>query len=170
MAEKRVLARLLKLRVLEEELSRAELEAAVAARNRIEMEMSAAEGRRVRGRRTFADALGDVDTAERTGGVMEMEQAKLLRLRIQPRLKAADTEAVRQREEFLARRTSRRQVETLIDNQRQQAGIEAGRRAQQMLDDWYGRRVKPEISPFGGRAEDAASDPSDLKPRSTKTA
>ena len=166
MAEKRVLARLLKLRELEEELSRVELEAAIAARSRIEGEMSAAEDRRVQGRRSFADALGDVDTAGRTGGVMEMEQAKLQRLRIQPRLEAADSAAAWQREEFLARRTSRRQVETLLDNHRQQAEIEAGRRAQQMLDDWYGRRVKPETSPFGSREEDG--DSSGWKPATTK--
>ncbi len=141
MAEKRILARLLKLRELEEELSRVELEAAVAARDRIEGERNAAEARRVLGRRSFADALGDLDTAERTGGMMEMEQARLLALQIQPHLKVADKEAAHKREEFLARRTSRRQVETLLDNHRRQEETDAGRRAQQMLDDWYGRRT-----------------------------
>jgi hypothetical protein len=41
---------------------------------------------------------------------------------------------------FQMRRTGRRQVETLLDQEHAKVLEEAGRRAQRMIDDWYGRR------------------------------
>jgi len=141
MAEKRVLHRLLRLRELEEELSRVQLEAAVADRDRVAEELAAAAERQALGRKGFVASLGDVDTAERTGGILSMEQARLQRGRIEPRLQAADAGIVRQREEFLSRRIGRRQVETLVEREEAEARTENNRRAQQMLDDWFGRRA-----------------------------
>ena len=140
MAKRRVLQRLLRLRELEEELSRLELEAAVGERNRVAGELAAAVKRHAHGREVFAAAIGEPDTAGRTGAVMAMEQARKQRIRVEPRLETADREVVRQREEFLTRRTGRRQVETLVDREQLAAQEAVSHRAQQMLDDWYGRR------------------------------
>ena len=140
MAVRRVLSRLLRLRELEEEQSRVELEIAVGKRNRVAEQLAQAVQRQAQGRRNFANGIVERDTTSRTGAVMEMEQARRQQLRIEPRLAAADTEVGRQREEFLARRTKRRQVETLVDQERAMIREEAGRRAQQVLDDWYGQR------------------------------
>lgn len=140
MANRRVLSRLLRLRELEEEMSRMELESAVGDRNRVAGEFAAAVNRQALGRQGFLVSIGDPDTAGRTGAVISMEQARKLSARIAPMLEAADREVVRRREEFLSRRTGRQQVETLVEGEQQALKEEAGRRAQQMLDDWYGRR------------------------------
>jgi flagellar export protein FliJ len=154
MAVKKVLERLLRLRELEEEQSRLTLESAVEDRNRIDRELSDAADRQAQGRRTFVAGMSAPDSVGRCGGVMEMEQARRLRQQIAPRLKAAEDEMTRQRDDFLARRTARRQVETLVDEE-QQAGRESeARRAQQMLDDWYGRRRPKRIL----RSADEGSD------------
>jgi flagellar export protein FliJ len=141
MAAKKVLERLLRLRELEEEQNRLELEAAVGDRNRIAQELNAALERRAQGRRSFVAGIGEVDSAQRCGGVLEMEQARRLGQRIAPRLEAAEDEMLRQREKFLVSRTGKRQVETLVEQQRQDEHQLAMRRAQQMLDDWFGRRM-----------------------------
>jgi predicted ribosome quality control (RQC) complex YloA/Tae2 family protein len=140
MTVRRVLTRLLRLRELEEEQSRLGLEATVGVRNRVQQDMDKATDWQEQGRRSFAAGIAGRDSISRTGAVLEVEQARQRRLRIYPRLQAADSEVARQREEFLLRRTGRRQVETLVENEKGIAEIEAGRRAQQMLDDWYGRR------------------------------
>lgn len=140
MAKRRVLVRLLRLRELEEELSRVELEAAVGARNRVAAEQAAAAGRQAQARGGFAASLGDRDTAGRTGAVIAMEQARRQQVRIEPRLESADQEVIRQREGYLTRRTGRQQVETLLEREHRTQQEETARRAQQMLDDWYGRR------------------------------
>jgi len=45
------------------------------------------------------------------------------------------------REEFLAKRVERRHAETLIKETEARDTIEAGRRSQQNLDDWFGNRM-----------------------------
>jgi flagellar export protein FliJ len=140
MAVQRILRRLQRLRELEEEQSRLELEAAVGNRNRVAQELAAAVQQQIQGRTDFVNGISEEDASGRTGAVIEIEQARRQRLRIEPRLEAADIEVAKQREEFMARRTGRQQVETLVDQERKTEREEAGRRAQQMLDDWYGRR------------------------------
>jgi flagellar biosynthesis chaperone FliJ len=140
MAAKQGLNRLLRVRQLEEELSRVELEVAVGDRNRMGEELASVAQRQAAGRRDLVRGIMERDTAGRAGSVIEVEQARRLQLRMEPRLEAAEDEVARQREEFLARKRDRRQVETLVDEQQRIAREAAGRRAQQMLDDWYGRR------------------------------
>jgi flagellar export protein FliJ len=158
MAKGRVLNRLLRLRELEEELSRVQLEAAVGDRNRVAGELAVVVQRQAHGRKSFAAWAGDPDTAGRTGAMIAMEQARKQRTRIEPRLEAAEREVIRQREEFLAHRTERRQVETLVDEQQATMREETARRAQQMLDDWYGRR-SPRQAERPPRGTESALDP-----------
>lgn len=147
MVVRRVLQRLLRLRELEEEQSRLALEAAISDRDRQAQELAAVMSRHAHGRTTFVAGIPERDTAGRTGGIFEMEQASRQRPRIEARLEAADAEVVRQREALLAYRTARRQVETLVSEERAAVLEEAGRRAQQVLDDWYGRRSPNQGSP-----------------------
>jgi flagellar export protein FliJ len=152
MAVRRVLARLLRLRELEEEQRRLELEAAVGERNQMAQEMSRAEERQARGRKSFVAGLGEPDSAGRFGGVMEMEHARRLQQLIEPRLVAAEDAMLRRREVFLTSRTGRRQVEILVERQEETERESAMRRAQQMLDDWYGRRVPKTVAGAGNGA------------------
>ena len=140
MAKRNVLERLWRLRELEEEQSRLELESGVAERNRVAQELAEVTAEAARNRREFAARLGDSDTAARTGALVELGRARRWQSAIRPQLDKAEADVELRREEFLARRTTRRQVETLLDREREAARIETARRAQQMLDDWYGRR------------------------------
>jgi len=140
MSVKPVLARLLRLRELEEEQSRLELEAAVAAQGSVERERNAVAQRQASERRAFVAGVEGGDYRVCTGAIVEMEQARSERGRIEVRLAGVENEVRRQREEFIARRTSRKQVSTLVDAAREESEVEVARRVQQMLDDWYGRR------------------------------
>jgi flagellar biosynthesis chaperone FliJ len=140
MPGKRVLQRLLRIRELREEQSRVELEAAVGQRNRVGEEFMEAKSRETQGRSAFVAGISEDDRIGRAAGMIEMEQARKERPRIATRLEAANAEVERQRDEFLAHRTARRQVETLVSAKQATLRAEAARRAQQTLDDWYGRR------------------------------
>jgi flagellar biosynthesis chaperone FliJ len=137
----RVLQRLLRLRELQEEQSRVELEAAVSNRNRVVEELAAAMRRQAQGRTIFVAGICGQDAKGRAAGMVEMEQYGKQRPAIEERLKVADAELARRREEFLAHRTARRQVETLVSAEQAALKEEMSRRAQQTLDDWYGRRT-----------------------------
>jgi len=146
MAKRQALKRLWRLREMEEEQSRLELEARVVDRNRVAERLATVVEEAVQSRKSFAARLGDPDTVARTAALMELEQARRLQTAIRPHLEQAESEVELRREEFLARRTGRRQVETLLDREEEKAREATARRAQQMLDDWYGRR-KPETPP-----------------------
>ena len=144
MVMKRTLNRLLRLRELEEELSRLELELAVAERNSRKQEVALAVSRQMQGRRSFAAGIGEQNELARTAGLLESEEAQKLRLRVEPYLEASDREVSRRQVDFLSRRTGRRQVETLLEDELNKVKIETGRRTQQAIDDWYGRRAAKE--------------------------
>jgi hypothetical protein len=46
--------------------------------------------------------------------------------------------------EYLAKRVERRQAETLIEEAQAQNALDAGRRSQQALDDWFLNRLHRE--------------------------
>jgi hypothetical protein len=142
MANRQQLRRLLALRHLEEEQSRVRLVAAVGERLRIAGEMEEARELEAEGRRSFSLGVAQHDGPSRAGALVEMAFAQRSRGRIEPHLRAAENEERRQREEYLLRRTDRMQVETLDAEARRQAEARAARRAQQILDDWYGRRSR----------------------------
>jgi len=140
MPGKGVLQRLLRIRELREEQSRVELEAAVGQRNRVAQELVEAKSRQAQGRSAFVAGISDRDRTGRAAGMIQMEQARKEQPHIATRLEAANAEVERQRDEFLAHRTARRQVETLVNAEQASLQEEAARRAQQTLDDWYSRR------------------------------
>ena len=144
MPDKRILGRLLRLRELEEELNRMSLEAAARARELVSREMVAVTQWQTRGRDGFRHGVWDADEVERMGAMVDMEQAQTQRKGIDQKLEDAELEVARQHQEYLLRRTSRLQVETLVEDAHQLEEAEAGRRAQQMLDDWYGRKARQE--------------------------
>jgi flagellar export protein FliJ len=167
MPGKRTLERLWRLRELEEEQSRLALEERVQDRDRIVQRLESASRAAVQSRRIFAERLGDPDTAARTGALVELEHARRRQAAIRPQFEVAETNVEMGREEFLTRRTARRQLETLLEREHRAAREEIVRRAQQMLDDWYGRR-QPGIAASRERArletENSPRPSDDLKP------
>jgi flagellar biosynthesis chaperone FliJ len=140
MAKRNVLDRLWRLRELEEEQSRLELESRVGKRNRIAQNRTEAAADVARSRGEFHARLGDPDAAARTGALVEWEEARLRQDAIRSQLENAEAAVEVQRDDFFARRIARRQVESLLEGEREAGRVETARRAQQILDDWFGRR------------------------------
>ncbi len=139
----RTLKRLARLRELEEEQSRLELELAARRRAEVAENVNAAVAAQATGRRSFVSGVVQGDGLERVAGLAAMRQAEGRRTALMPHLAEADRQLAVERDEYLARRTERRQVDTLLAEQRAEEQREAAHRAQQMLDDWYGRKRKP---------------------------
>jgi flagellar export protein FliJ len=140
MSSGKALPRLLRLRQLEEEQARLELEAQLMARNMALERQQRIVERQDSERREFEEAVQHARTADRTGAVMELGLILDQRLWAEKSLAAAESAVDRSRATFLQKRIGRRQVESLVEEQALLAREEANRRDQQQLDDWYGRR------------------------------
>jgi hypothetical protein len=83
---------------------------------------------------------------DRLAGIEETHTADRYAAILKPRLAAKKLDVVSLREDYLSQRVERRQAETLIQETEAQEAIEAGRRSQQVLDDWYSsRRYRQEL-------------------------
>jgi hypothetical protein len=140
MAVSRALRRLLRIRELEEEQNRLVLESASGELNRLESALAAAFERERQGRRLVESSARSNQPMDRVAGMEETRSAGHYVNALGPRIDAQQEEVAMRREEFLAKRVERRQAETLIEETEKQDAIEAGRRGQQSLDDWYSAR------------------------------
>jgi hypothetical protein len=77
---------------------------------------------------------------DRLAGLEEIRSAGRHGVALAPRIADAELDVATLREEFLSKRVERRQAETLIEETEARDAIEAGRRSQQDLDDWFGNR------------------------------
>jgi hypothetical protein len=83
---------------------------------------------------------GDRETIDRADAVRQAEHAERTLKSLIPDLNRATAAIELQRQELMIRRTNRKQMENLAEGEKRAAEIREGRRAQQMLDDWFGRR------------------------------
>ncbi len=141
MAVTRPLRRLLRIRDLEEEQCRMALEAAIAERSRLEAALSATAERDRRGRRLITRGTLSMELPDRLAGLEETRTASRLTAVLRPRIAQMELVVAARRQEYLNKRVERRQAETLIRETEARDAIEAGRRGQQALDDWYGNRL-----------------------------
>jgi hypothetical protein len=74
---------------------------------------------------------------DRLAGLEEARAGLRIRDVLTPRAADAAHVALERREEFLAKRIERRQAETLIESAEAQAELEASRRRQGALDEWF---------------------------------
>ncbi|MFZ1084999.1 MAG: hypothetical protein WAN35_08540 [Terracidiphilus sp.] len=137
MAVSRALRRLLRIRELEEEQNRLALESASGELNRLERALAAAFERERQGRRLVEAGARNNQLMDRLAGMEETRSAALHATALGPRIDSKNEEVAARRQEFLAKRVERRQAETLIEETEAREAIEADRRAQQSLDDWY---------------------------------
>ncbi len=139
-AVSRGLRRLLQLRKLEEEQCRLSLEAALTELRRLEHALDAAAERSRRGRMLIHLAARTGELPDRIAGIEEgrfaLHHAVMLEAAIGKSRQTADL----LRERFQAARVVRRQVETLVQEAEAAQALDASRRNQQALDDWYGSR------------------------------
>jgi hypothetical protein len=153
MAVSRAMRRLMQVRVLEEELREAALESAVGDLRRMELALVAAKERERSGRQQVTASAKTGELVDRIAGLEETRAALRHGAALKPRIAEAELEVARRRQEFLAKRIERRQVETLIQETEAEDAVDAGRRAQQELDDWFLSRAQ-----HGGRTNEGASD------------
>jgi antitoxin component of MazEF toxin-antitoxin module len=162
MAISRGLRRLLRVRNLEEEQSRQALESALGELNRLESALTAAAGRERGGRRLIASSARAGQLQDRIAGLEETRSASRQAETLEPRIKAKGEEVTELRQAFVLKRVERRQAETLIQEMEARDAVEAVRRGQQRLDDWYSSRLRAkrsETDPRAPAAEQSGSQP-----------
>lgn len=140
MAVSRGLRRLLRIRELEEEQNRLALESALGELNRLEHALTATFARERQGRRLVEASAHTNQLMDRLAGLEETRSAASHAVALGPRVDAKGEEVTVRRQEFLLKRVERRQAETLIQETEAREAIEADRRGQQLLDDWYGSK------------------------------
>ena len=137
----RALRRLLRIRELQEEQSRAALESVMGELSRLEKAVVVAAGRDRQGRQLVSSSAQSSELPDRLAGLEEsraaMRQGKVLK---------ESRDGVKQQVEilqqsFLTRQVERRQAETLIEAAEAMNAIEAERRGQQALDEWHRSRT-----------------------------
>lgn len=153
MAVSPALRRLHRVLEIEEEQCRLALESALGSLARLEHAHAAASQRQRRGRRLVVSSAGSAETADRLAGLEETRAGSRHATALAPRIAEAEQEVATQRQAYLAKRVERRQAETLIRETEARDTIEAGRRGQRTLDDWFLSRVH-----HAGQAADQAAD------------
>ncbi len=144
MAVSRALRRLLRVRDLEEEQSRIALESAIGDLRRLEHAQEDTVARDRLGRRLVDTSASSGELTDRLAGLEEQHAAHRFRMALAPRVRDAKQDMDSLREDYLATRVERRQAETLIKEAEARDALEAGRRAQQALDDWFRNRRRRE--------------------------
>lgn len=157
----KTLRRLTRIRELEEDQSRLVLEAAARSREQAAAELLAAHQECLNGRADLVHGVEHDDPRDRQTGLIRMQVATRQAEFLRPQLQQLDEQLAVQREEYQARRIARRQVETLLTEAELRVRQETDRRAQQMLDDWFGRkrRTADTSADDSGASPDAAAAP-----------
>jgi len=142
MARSRALRRFLRVLELEEEQHRARMASALADLHHLETLLTAAEDRERAGRQLMNESAQTGKVVDRLAGREESQLARKRAALLKPQIADAEEVARAQRESFLEMRIERRQTETVIVKSESADAIEAGRREQRSLDDWFLRRVR----------------------------
>jgi hypothetical protein len=154
MAVSRALRRLLRIRDLEEEQCRLALDSAVGELNRLEFALVATAERDRQGRRLVEASARNGELPDRLAGIEETRAAKRHAAVLTPRIAAVRINVTALRQQFLMKRVERRQAEALIQETEARDAVEANRRSQQALDDWYRNRLHRVEAEAEMRAED----------------
>jgi hypothetical protein len=140
MAISRALRRLLRIRNLEEEQHRMALESALGELSHLQDAMAATAERERKGRSLIQAGARTNQLPDRLAGLEETRAADRLMALLEPRISIKEDEVTAHRQEFLRKRIERRQAEILIEEAEASDDIQADRRSQQSLDDWYSSR------------------------------
>ena len=141
MAVSRALRRLLQVRELQEEQCRLAMEAANNDLHSLEGALRGAALRERGGRRLIEASAHNGDQTDRLAGLEEVRTGARFALILEPRIAAQEEVVEARKQAFLEKRIERRQAETLIEETEARDAIEAGRRSQQTLDDWYSSKL-----------------------------
>jgi hypothetical protein len=141
MSVPKALQRLLRIRGLEEEQRRLELEAAIAGLQSLEQAREAAAQMHREARAHIAESAISGELVDRVAGLVETDTARAWERLLEPRIEAAEMETTQRRREFLQKRIERRQAATLIEEAAARDDVELERRSRQSIDEWFGTRL-----------------------------
>jgi hypothetical protein len=117
------------------------LDSARSELNRLEHALTATVEREQRGRRLLAASVQTGQLPDRQAAMEETHSAGRHAEALGPRIEAKGDEVLDRHEKFLFKRVERRQAETLIIESEAREAIEAERRSQQSIDEWYSSRL-----------------------------
>lgn len=140
MSRPKTLERLLRIREIEEEQKRLQLDAALAKLESLEKTRDLAAGMERQGRTLIGSSVISGEVADRQTGLMEMEIARRRVRMLALRIASAQKESMERRRDFIDKRIERRQAESLVEQEDSREKLESGRRSQRSVDDWYGAR------------------------------
>ncbi len=119
------------------------MESARAELAQLEQALTRSTARERGGRLLVAASATTGEVVDRIAGIEETRTARRLAAALEPRIAAAQAALDAMRREFLSKRIERRQTETLIEEAEAADKVEAARRAQKNLDDWFlSRRLR----------------------------
>jgi hypothetical protein len=148
MAVSRAMRRLLQVLEIQEEQCRGAVELARAELRRLEQALTWNVERARSGRRLVSASAATGEVTDRIAGIEETHVAKRVAKALAPRIVESESAVNLRQQEFLGKRIERRQTETLIEEAEALESIEAGRRAQRDLDEWFlSRRAAPHQAP-----------------------
>jgi hypothetical protein len=142
MAISRGMRRLLGVLEAEEERYRAELATALEDLRRLEQAFERAGKRQQEGRRLVWGSAISAELIERLAGLEEARAGWREAESLKPKIAGAQAQAKVRRQEFLNKRTERQQVNTIVESAEMAEALEAGRRGQRLLDDWFLSKVR----------------------------
>jgi hypothetical protein len=137
LAVSRTLLRLQSIREAEERQIRAQMESAQAELRRLEKALMNNFERSRGAQALLASSVRSDEQVDRVAALQELATAERVAKILLPRIAVAETAAGAIRQEFLAKRIERRQVESLLDAANERLAIEAKRKSQTALDDWH---------------------------------
>ncbi|HTW80267.1 MAG TPA: hypothetical protein VME23_12040 [Terracidiphilus sp.] len=134
--------RIVRVRRMEEGESRRLLELALGELAQLELALSAAKQRERAGRQLVAASARSGEIRDRIAGMEESRSASRRAAALAPRIRSAGDRVASLRQDYLSKRTTRLQAETLAEAEKAREAAINLRRGQQDLDDWYLNRMR----------------------------
>jgi hypothetical protein len=142
MGSERLTERIVRIRQIEEDEGRRALDLALQELAELELALRAAQQRERAGRRLVAASAKSGEISDRIAGMEESRSASRRAAALAPRIRAAEDAVASLRRDYLSKRTSRLQAETLAEAEMARETATNLRRGQQGLDDWYLNRKR----------------------------
>jgi len=144
MAVSRAMRRLLRIRDIEEEQSKLALESALGELHQLEHALVVSNEMGRRGRNLVISGACSGEMTDRLAGIEEMHTSERRIDALEPMIANSKSGVDELRQEFLIKRVERKQAETLIQEAEARDALDADRRSQQSLDDWFRNRMHRE--------------------------
>ncbi len=151
------LRRLLRVLEIEEEQRKAQMESLARDLRKMVQGLAAAEDRNREGRRLVMASAATGELADRLAGLDESRAALRTAAALRPRIAETEISANVSRQNFLSKRTERRQAETAIEKAAAAEAANVRRRGQREQDDWF--RTKTQRTKDAERVQKRGSSP-----------